>query len=216
MYICAVNTETMEAIITYLLENIPWLVAVGFVGWTMWKLSKYHSKLETTQETVSELPCALRKVEIEELKSFGRSFESMSERFEEVCKWIIRLDVNAIDNLAPKHSPRKMNTMGLEVYTETGAKKVFDDNTDFFLEELRKRDPKTAYDVEDAAFDILVANLPNTLFNPLKNFLYMSPSKIVKKNENGEEVEIELSMGLLLQLMSLELRDRYLELHPIA
>ena len=206
----------MEAIITYLLDNVPWLVAVIVVGVAMWKLSKYHSNLETTQKTVSSLPCSQRKNEIDQLKSFEKSFDSMAERFEEVCKWIMRNDINTIDTLAPKHSPRRMNRMGIEVYEETGAKQVFEDNKNFFLAELEKKNPKTAYDVEDAAFEVLLANLQEPIYNPIKSYLYTSPSKIVKKDESGSDLEIELSMGLLLQLMSLELRDSYLELHPMA
>ena len=182
----------------------------------MWKLSKYHSNLETTQKTVSSLPCSQRKNEIDQLKSFEKSFDSMAERFEEVCKWIMRNDINTIDTLAPKHSPRRMNRMGIEVYEETGAKQVFEDNKNFFLAELEKKNPKTAYDVEDAAFEVLLANLQEPIYNPIKSYLYTSPSKIVKKDESGSDLEIELSMGLLLQLMSLELRDSYLELHPMA
>ena len=206
----------MEAIITYLLDNVPWLVAVIVVGVAMWKLSKYHSNLETTQKTVSSLPCSQRKNEIDQLKSFEKSFDSMAERFEEVCKWIMRNDINTIDTLAPKHSPRRMNRMGIEVYEETGAKQVFEDNKNFFLAELEKKNPKTAYDVEDAAFEVLLANLQEPIYNPIKSYLYTSPSKIVKKDESGSDLEIELSMGLLLQLMSLELRDSYLELHPMT
>lgn len=206
----------MDAIITYLLENFPWLAAIGVVGWAMWKLSKYHSKLEDTQEKVSNLPCAQRKTEIDELRSFEKSFDSMVDRFEEVCKWIMRFDADTIDNLAPKHSPRKMNDMGLEVYAETGAKQVLENNADFLISELEKKAPNTAYDVEEAAFEVLLAHLQNPLFNPIKNYLYSNPSRIVKKDESGTDKEIELSMGLLLQLMSIDLRDRYLELHPMA
>ena len=212
--------NVMDAIITYLLELAPWIVAIIVVTVISvrftWKLAKYHSNLETTKEKVSTLPCAQHKGEIDELKTFAKSFDSMADRFEEVCKWIMRNDINAIDNIAPKHSPRKMNDIGLEVYAETGAKQVFEDNAAFFLEELTKKDPKTAYDVEEAAFEVLLANLQNPLYNPIKNYLYSGPSKVVKKDSSGNDLEVELSMGLLLQLMSLELRDRYLELHPMA
>ena len=205
----------MDAIITYLLENVPWFVAVMFVGWAMWRLSKYHSKLEETQTTVSKLPCAERKAEMEEIKSFKKSFDSMADRFEEVCKWIMRFDADAIDSLAPKHSPRKMNDMGLEVYSETGAKQVIDNNAQLLLADLEKKSPGTAYDVEEGAFEVLLAHLQDPLFNPLKNYLYSSPSRVIKKDESGEEKVIELSMGLMLRLMSIDLRDRYLESHPM-
>ena len=210
----------MDAIITYLLELAPWIVAIIVVTVISvrftWKLAKYHSNLETTKEKVSTLPCAQHKGEIDELKTFAKSFDSMADRFEEVCKWIMRFDADTIDNLAPKHSPRKMNDMGLEVYAETGAKQVLEDNVGFLISELEKKAPNTAYDVEEAAFEVLLANLPNPLFNPIKNYLYSNPSRIVKKDESGADKEIELSMGLLLQLMSIDLRDRYLELHPMA
>ena len=209
----------MDAIITYLLEIVPWTVAVVVVaivsGKVMWKLAKYHSKLKDAKSKVDNLPCPRHEAEISDLKAYARSVDSMTDRLEEVCKWIIRIDADAFDKLAPKHSPRRMNRIGREVFEETGARQVFEDNSGFFLAELARKAPKTAYDVDEMAFEVLVANIHSPLLNPLKSYLYSGPDKVVKTDESGAEKEIVLSLGILLQLISLELRDRYMELYPV-
>ncbi len=177
------------------------------------KIYKYYNSLENTKNKVKNLQCEKRKSEIDKLSSFEKTLNSINDRFEEVCKWIMKKDNTTIDFLAPKHSPRKMNSIGEEVYVRTGAKAVFDENRELFLRELADKSPKTAYDVEDNAFDVLLSSLPLPIFNKLKNYLYNSPSSF-DVEINGEKKSIELTMGTLLQLMSISLRDAYLSEHP--
>ena len=109
-------------------------MAIGVAGWAVWKSSKYHSKSEDIQEKVSNLPCTQRKTESDELKSFEKSFDSMIDTFEEVCKWSMCFDADAIDNLPHLQNP----------------------------------------------------------LNPIRNYLYVNPSRIIKKDESGADKEIEL------------------------
>ena len=207
-----------ESITTYLLENAPWLaallVAVVATAFVVWKVCRWYSRQEEINRKVETLPCAERGKEIDSLHSFEKSFADMSERFDEVCKWLMKFDGSTIDTIAPKHSPRRMNSIGLEIFEETGARKALEDNMPALLSEMEKKSPETAYDVEDRAFEVLLSNLQEPMFIPIKNYLYSCPSRVRKTGEDGKEVEVDLTMGLLIRLMSIRLRDAYLERHP--
>lgn len=211
----------MDAIITYLLETASWVVLVGVAIWVAWKLSKYHTELEHAKKKVSELPCETRRNEIETALSYKESMDRLTSRLEsvasqldDVCKWVMKQDISTVDTFAPKHSPRQMNAMGLDLFEKSSAKKTVEDNLQMLLEQLQAKNPQTCYDVEDCALEVLIANLSHPMMNDIKNYLYFNPSYIVSTDEEGKEVKSELSMSLLLHLMSIELRDRYIELHP--
>lgn len=165
-------------------------------------------------ERTDRLPCEQHGKDIGGLLSFERSFMAMSERFDEVCKWLMKFDGSTIDTIAPKHSPRRMNRAGLEIFEETGARKALEDNLPALLSEMEKKSPETAYDVEDRAFEVLVSNIHRPMFVPVKNYLYSCPSRVRKTGDDGKAVEVDLTMGLLIRLMSIGLRDAYLERHP--
>lgn len=52
------------------------------------------------------------------------------------------------------------------------------------------------------------------LLNGIKNYIYYQPEKIKLKNDSGEDIEVSISLLVLIRLMSIELRDRYLSAHP--
>ena len=79
---------------------------------------------------------------------------------------------------------------------------------------LEERNPQTPLDVEDNAYNVLMQNLSNPVFNPVKNYIYYQPERVTLKDEAGKDVTVDISFLILIRLMSIDLRDRYLELHP--
>lgn len=182
----------MNAILAYLLNNFPWIAAIIIVAVVFWKMSKYHSSVEDVKETVN----------------------SINEQLLEVSKWIMRKDPKAIDIFARKCSPRRMTKIGREVFSDSGAKQALEENLDFFLGLVADKKPQTPYDVEDAALDVVVGNMSNPLFNGIKNFVYYRPEEAEYKDEEGNVVTVKLEVPIILRLMGIELRDKYLERHP--
>ncbi len=88
-----------------------------------------------------------------------------------------------------------------------------DEHKDFFFSLIDEYKPKTALDVENAAHAVCVASTDNDMFNGLKNFVYNSPSYIVT-DVNGQERPYDLSLPDVCFILSLPLRDMYLEAHP--
>lgn len=151
------------------------------------------------------------------LSEIGHKLErldSMGDQLSAVSRWIMKLDPAAIDSLAPKFSPRRMTKAGLSLFEKSGAKKAIDEGASIFLTQLEERKPQTPLDVEDEAYNVLMQNLSNPIFNEIKNFIYYQPEKITLQNEAGEDIEVNISLLVLIRLMSIELRDRYLTAHP--
>lgn len=184
-------------------------------------LSEIGHKLDRLSEGVSGLPCSDHTASIsknkETLSEIERKLErldSMGDQLSAVSRWIMKLDPKSIDSLAPKFSPRRMTKAGLSLFEMSGARKALDDGADVFLEQLNERNPQTPLDVEDEAYNVIMQNLSSPVFNEVKNFIYYQPEKITLKNDAGEDIEVSISLLVLIRLMSIELRDRYLSAHP--
>lgn len=207
--------------ITLILVILAVIITYRF---TRWKNS-VDSKMDCIPDSIKKLPCENHIEVIESHKdvmkdisnglvNLGTRVDSMSDNISDISKWIMKLDPSTIDILALKHSPRRMTAAGLQLYEISGAKKALDDNVGYLLDALQKVGPATPFDVEDKAYDILMQNLSLPMFNPIKNYIYYQPDKVTLKTESGEDVSVQLSLMVIVKLMSLELRDRYLAAHP--
>ena len=209
----------MSEIIPWLLENAPWLgillVAIILVGFVVWKFAKlYFERFVPIEKNFQQLPCAANKVAIDELRTMKTTVDNINEQVSEISQWVMKKDSKMIASLAKKHSPLQMVKAGRELFEMSGAKKAVDENIDFLLNEMEKRKPDTPYDVEDTAATVLFTNLGNKLFNGIKNYIYYAPSQITLKDENDQDVVVTLSLYAIVQLMAIELRDKYLAVHP--
>lgn len=140
--------------------------------------------------------------------------DTINEQVSEISQWVMKKDSKMITPLARKHSPLQMVKAGRDLFEISGARKAIDENTDFLLSEMEKKKPETPYDVEDTAATVLFTNLSNKLFNGIKNYIYYAPAEITLKDENNNDVVVTLSLYAIVQLMAIELRDRYLAAHP--
>ena len=184
-------------------------------------LSEIGHKLDRLSEGVSDLPCSTHtesisrnKETLSEIEYKLERLDSMGDQLSAVSRWIMKLDPKSIDSLAPKFSPRRMTKAGLSLFEMSGARKALDDGADVFLRQLDERNPQTPLDVEDEAYNVIMQNLSSPIFNEVKNFIYYQPEKITLKNDEGKDIEVSISLLVLIRLMSIELRDRYLSTHP--
>ena len=210
----------MGSILTYLLNNIPWLAAIVITAIVFWKLSKYHAKLEDTQNKVNNLPCDSHKESLrdseERYNRLFNSVQSTNDMVLEINKWIMKFDSSMIDKLAKKASPLKMTSLGTELFNISGAKEVIDDNKEFWIEEIRKTNPNTAYDVESESINVLFRNIGSPYFDKVKKFIYYSADPLeIKDPSSGEMKKVKVSIQSLIQLMGIHLRDLYLERYKL-
>lgn len=112
-----------------------------------------------------------------------------------------------------KNSPRQLNGIGKQVMTDMNGAEFLEAHKDFFFSLIDAYKPKTALDVENAAHAVCVASTDNDMFNGLKNFVYNSPSYMIK-DASGQERPYDLSLPDVCFILSLPLRDMYLKEHP--
>ena len=111
-----------------------------------------------------------------------------------------------------KMSPRKLNEAGMKLLEDIGGAAFLSENKNVLVACIDERNPKTALDVEEAALLVLYDHLDDDMFNDMKKWVYNSPSR--KLMIDGVERDYIVTMNDVCFVLSLPLRDMYLELHP--
>lgn len=192
----------MDAIVTYLLENVPWLVAVAAAGFVAWKLAKYHSRLEETNKKVDGLPCA----------DHNAKYMAIMDRLNTIITYLQTKYPTSVNIFSAKASPRKLNKLGERLYDESSAGEFLSRNIDRLIQLIDDKKPQTALDVENYANEVLLESLDSEAFNGLKRWVYNSPSWPIEIN--GEKRDYSITMNDICFVISIKLRDAYLERHP--
>lgn len=167
------------------------------------KYNKAKRRMENVEDKIKELPCKARE----------EQYHKIMDKLETISLALVAIKPSTLNALTVKKSPRQLNDYGKLLLEDCNGNQFLEDNKDFLLAEIEKRQPKTALDVETLANEVLMLNLNLDIFNKLKNWVYNSPA-IKLKNQEGEEVDHIVSMGDICIVLSLPLRDMYLETHP--
>ena len=177
----------MESVLSYLSSHYP-LIGVLIIGIVIGGIIyNYHGLFQSVRKKVFE----------------------HSAKIDSISVWIMKKDKTMIEILAGVHSPVRLKQPGIALLEISGGKKCIDENINFFISKLKKLKPKTPYDVQQQSNDLIMSNTNLPLFNPIKNFLYFNPDTI---EVSGEKVET--SMFAVVYIMSIYLRDIYLEKNP--
>jgi hypothetical protein len=199
----------IETILSFFSEYYPQLGIALIVGFIAWRLSKYHSSIEETKKKVDNLPCEKNGKDLLDLKGMKDTVVSTNDAVIEISNWIMRRDSKMIGAFAKKHSPMVLVPAGEELLEVSCGKNTIDNNLDFFINLIDECNPQIAYDVEETAYKVIFKNTANSIFNCIKDYIYYSPEEI---ELNGEMKKISLSS--IIFVMSIYLRDKYLEIHP--
>ena len=214
----------METILNFLSSNYPMIgifVVAAFIGGYV---HKYHASIQSTKKKVDNLPCDenSKKIEEHELKLSSLPCEQHSQKltehsqsFEYLREILIgafgtskdkqkKLQISVFNRL----SPFTLSDIGQKYLATTCGKECIDTNTEFFISELEKMQPQTAYDVEDYSERVLFRNTGSPMFKKIKDFVYLVPHL----NIDGEKVDV--SLPDVISVMGIYLRDKYLNLHP--
>ena len=118
-----------------------------------------------------------------------------------------------IDLVSLKNSPTKLSDFGNQILEEINGIEFINDNKECLISRLDEEKPRTALDVENSAFIVFVNFCNNEKFDGIKNFIYNSPEYNVKDNK-GCDRKYNLSLMDVCFILSIPLRDMYLESHP--
>jgi hypothetical protein len=219
------------------------LMLMIFASIAVWKISKYHMSIEDAKKKVNSLPCEAHKNRLNEIKSLqeianstyksvnnlttkfvrldagfsklNNTFEDVNVKVADISQWIMKTDNSMIDTLLKKTSPYSITPIGYDILKLSGGEDAVDNNLDFFIDELKKINPETPFDVEEKSISIILNNTSKECFNPIKNYVYYSPKKIeVDDPETGGKREVQISFHAILNVMGVYLRDKYLAKYP--
>lgn len=211
----------LETVVTYFLENFPWIAAICVTGYLSWKAAVYYTKVEDARKKVDSLPCEKRKEELDshlgKVVGLEDDISSLTETVDDISKWLMKFDSEMINSLAKKHSPSKLTFAGEQLLEVSGAKKVINDNLEYYISEMEGMKPNNPYDVEKFAMKVILGSINSDIFVPIKNYLYYSPDKISFYNEQeGKDEVVKLSIYSIIGVMTIFLRDEYLKRHPLT
>lgn len=138
--------------------------------------------------------------------------EDIKDTLTTIRTYIATSDPKRSAIFSKKASPRKLNDIGMQLMESCKGSQFLQDNKTLLFQWLDMKKPTTALDVEICALEVLIENVDNDIFRPLKSWVYNSPALNVE--QDGEAVEIAVTMRDVCFVISLPLRDMYLEEHP--
>lgn len=190
--------------------------------WGIWKLASAIQSMRDKVKSIDGLPCSNHANKIEKHDDQIADTRALMKRMEgqlellvqnSIEKSNVKIKKKAGYAFSAKHSPRHLNQNGIELLKDCGGDKVLNVNMDFFIGKIEKLQPKTALDVEDLALAVLQTNTNDDMFIPLKSWVYNAPAREIKDVDGSVKLQ-EIDLDDVIFVMSLPLRDRYLELHP--
>ena len=108
--------------------------------------------------------------------------------------------------LSEKKSPAQLNEFGRKLFADMGGSDFLSKNGIYLLQKMEEKNPKTAFDVESTAHEVLILATNEEMFNKIKNKVYNYPYMDILKRD-GEMVKYEVSLADVCFVLSLSLRD---------
>lgn len=200
----------MDAIITFLVERWPVLAAIIIaVAVTIFVCRWYYNrfvpaekKANDNEKRIDNLPCS----------KHDEMFASIKEDLAVIRTYLTTKYPTAAPVFSQKMSPRSLNDAGKKLLEDIGGSAFLSENKDVLVACIDEKKPKTALDVEEAALLVLYDHLDDDMFIGMKKWVYSSPSR--KVMIDGIERDYTVTMNDVCFVLSLPLRDIYLELHP--
>lgn len=185
------------------------LGGVWFIVNKSFGVGRFSHRIDEVDKRTINAACDLHGRDIDAMKSDMRT---MKNDLVAIKSLLTMKHKDAASLFSVKNSPRQLNDIGKRVMDDMRGAEFLDAHKDFFFSLIDAYKPQTALDVENAAHAVCVASTNNDMFNGLKNFVYNSPSYIVK-DANGQEKPYDLSLPDVCFILSLPLRDMYLKEH---
>lgn len=192
-----------DAVVGWLGDNYPLLLLLVVVAVAVWLLARfYYTRFKRTEDKVAGLPCSRHE----------DMFREVKDELMQIMMFLKIKNPKMLQVFSDKHSPRVLNKAGMMLYNDIGGDEFLRVNGEVLLGRLEAKRPKTALDVETGANEVLIDSLNDDMFNGIKNWVYESPAR--KVMIDGEETDYVVAMSDICFILSIPLRDMYLERHP--
>ena len=182
-----------------------------FAIWLTIKITTASNKVKIIENRCENLPCAEHTAKLTNYKEELDRFDKKMDKLDSINETVVAIKTlllsrykSAAPLFSQKQSPRRLNQRGEEMFTLFGGKNFLDKNEELLLGKIKTKAPKTALDVEQDALEVLYETLDSDIFNEIK----------LKVEKEGKEEEYAITMNDICFIFSLDLRDRYLKVHP--
>lgn len=201
------NWELISAVVAIIATIIG---GIWFISRKIYRLGRIFQRFKDVDTRTRNANCDSHSKDIKEVKTL---ISSHDDDIKTIKDFLLMTNKKASVLFSVKNSPRQLNEMGNKVFAEMQGEDFLNQNKDYLFSQIDGYNPKTALDVENAAHAVCITSVDNEIFNGLKNFVYNSPSYKIKDRE-GKERMYDLAMSDICFILSLPLRDMYLEIHP--
>lgn len=172
-------------------------------------LGEKNNKLSEIDNRTCKAQCELHDNEINIVK---QDLKEIKADIVAIKSILVMKHKNVSDIFSIKNSPRKLNANGIKLFGDIQGEVFLKKNKAFFFSKIDELKPKTALDVENAANLVCSVNTNNDIFNGMKNFVYNSPTYMLKDSD-GNDKPYDISLPDICFVLSIPLRDMYLEEH---
>ncbi len=157
--------------------------------------------IRTVKEKVDNLPCAKHE----------EMFIKINEELSAIRTALTMENPKFANYLSQKNSPRELSEDGRKLFADINGEEFLRDNKDILIKRIEDKNPKTPLDVEETSLKILLSLTDDDMFIGMKKWVYnSSPRKILI---DGVEKTFDITMLDVCFILSLPLRNMYLELH---
>lgn len=196
----------MDAILSRLLDKWPALLLIFVTAIVVWFVVRWYyrrfKKVEEKANKIDELPCA----------SHHEMFHEIKEELVAIRTCLTIKYPAAATVFSQKKSPRELNEAGKQLYADIKGEEFLNNNKETLIKGIDDKAPKTALDVEESALEVLYSLIDDDMFIGMKNWVYNSPSRQI--TIDGSIREYSVTMNDVCFVLSLPLRNMYLEKHP--
>lgn len=180
-------------------------VIIGIISLTWWCASLYLKV-----KKIEQLPCVHHEDKMVELE---KAIGNIKEDIAVIRSVIVQKYPTSASIFSMKKSPRRLNEMGEWLFNEIHGSDFLKKNKDFLFSKITEEHPTTALDVENAASLACGSSTGELMFSDIKNYVYNAPSIEIPDYDGGKR-KYDITLGDVCFVLSLPLRDMYLQEHP--
>lgn len=159
------------------------------------------------EEKVRHANCSNNTESIRELKA------DIKDMNVEVTDIRVAMARGAEGRFGRKKSPKVLTELGERIFAEIEGSEFLKANKDTLFAKLDKEQPKTALDVQMMSYWACISISKEDVFNKIKSYIYNCP-ELDMENSEGQIEKHELTLSDVCSILSLPLRDMYLDAHP--
>lgn len=184
----------------WLFANYPIVLIAILLIYVTWKLFILFNRFVKVETTLNE--------HLKDYSEIKHLVHKIDKQLAQLLIYLQSKDTH-LKGLIQSNSPLELTELAKKVLKEYGAENYLHKNRIHLLDQIKQMNPQTSLDVQNMSFAVLSEQDDLEAFNEIKSNLCQTP---VIRNPHNDEVQIDLST--ISYIMSIVLRNDYLDIHP--